>query len=183
MASGKASRAGRLSRAAPGYHGSTSGRGVSAVPIAKTQITPASTVILTDSSVLVALCDKTDPLARRAVEQLRSLNARRLRITPPVLTETWHLLQGAWLRRILIEWLIGIGTRVACPVEERGAIDDVWRWLEKYEDHEPDFTDAYLVIASADKRSSIWTFDTEFVHVWRHLDGSRVRLAFPISRR
>ena len=140
-------------------------------------------MILADSSVLVALCDRTDPLAPRALEQLRSFNARRLRITLPVLTETWHLLEGPWLRHILVEWLKGIAAPVVCPVEECGAIADVWRWLEKYDDHEPDFADAYLVIASTDKRSSIWTFDTEFAHVWRHLDGSRPRLTFPISRR
>jgi len=138
-------------------------------------------MILTDTSVLVALCDRTDPLASRAREQLRSLQARRLRITLPVLTETWHLLDGAWLRRILVDWLTGTGVPVICPVEERGTMEDVWRWLNKYKDHEPDFADAYLVIASAAKGVSVWTFDREFAKVWRRLDGARVRLAFPVQ--
>ena len=137
-------------------------------------------MILVDSSVLVALCDRSDPLAGRAMEQLRSLKEGRLRVTLPVLTETWHLLDAPWLRTILVQWLQGRALPIICPVEERKATPDVWRWLEKYEEHEPDFADAYLVIASADKKSSIWTFDREFSRVWRHLDGSRLKLTFPI---
>jgi predicted nucleic acid-binding protein len=136
-------------------------------------------VILVDSSVLVALCDRSDPLAGLAKEELRSLRVGQLRVTSPVLTETWHLLGEPWLRKILIHWLTGSRVPISCPVEERGAMGDVWRWLEKYGDQDPDFTDAYLVIASADKRSSVWTFDGEFAEIWRHLDGSRIKLTFP----
>ena len=138
-------------------------------------------MILVDSSVLVALCDRSDNLADRAMEQLRSLKQARLHVSLPVLTETWHLLDELRLRKILILWLRGGAALVTYPVEEKKAMGDVWRWLEKYEEHEPDFADAYLVIASADKKSSIWTFDREFAQVWRHLDGSRVKLTFPLA--
>lgn len=137
-------------------------------------------MILLDSSVLVALCDRSDALAPRAMEQLRALKQRPLQITLPVLTETWHLLETGWLRQILIDWVRGGAATVACPVEERDVLADVWRWLEKYQDHDPDFADAYLVIASAERKSSVWTFDREFAQVWRYLDGSRVRLTFPL---
>jgi len=137
-------------------------------------------MIWADSSVLVALCDRSDALAQRAVEQLQLLKGRKVGVTLPVLTETWHLLETAWLRKILVEWLRGGGATVESPVEQRDALGDVWRWLEKYEEHDPDFADAYLVIATAEKKSSIWTFDREFAHVWRQLDGARVRLAFPL---
>jgi len=137
-------------------------------------------MILVDSSVLVALCDRTDRLADSALRQLRSLKERNLRVTLPVLTETWHLLEEPWLRKILIEFLRARAIQVSSPVEEQKSLPKVWQWLEKYQDHDPDFADAYLVIASADKKSSIWTFDSEFSKLWRHLDGSRIRLTFPI---
>jgi len=33
------------------------------------------------------------------------------------------------------------------------------------------------VLASRDRRVRVWTYDDEFVTVWRRLDGSRVPLA------
>ncbi|HUO07842.1 MAG TPA: PIN domain-containing protein [Phycisphaerae bacterium] len=137
-------------------------------------------MILLDTSVLVALCDRSDHLADRAMHQLRSLKERNLRVTLPVLTEAWHLLEQPWLRKILIEWLRGRAVQIASAMEERQVIAEVWQWLEQYQEHDPDFADAHLVICAADKRSSIWTYDSEFAHLWRHLDGTRIRLTFPI---
>ena len=137
-------------------------------------------MILLDSSVLVALCDRDDSHAARAMQQLRSLKERNLRVTLPVLTETWHLLQEPWPRSILTEWLRARAVQIASTVEDQQTLSHIWQWLEKYADHDPDFADAHLVFAAADKKSTIWTYDTEFTRVWRHLDGSRIRLTFPI---
>jgi hypothetical protein len=71
------------------------------------------------------------------------------------------------LQELRIEWL-GL-------LEEETR--DVLLWLERYEEHEPDFADGELVVLSARDRSArVWTHDREFRSVWRRTDGGPVKL-------
>jgi predicted nucleic acid-binding protein len=55
---------------------------------------------------------------------------------------------------------------------------DVFDWMERYEDHEPDLADAQLAVLSSKKPDhSVWTYDDEFRTIWRRADGSRIPLA------
>jgi predicted nucleic acid-binding protein len=54
----------------------------------------------------------------------------------------------------------------------------VFEWLEKYNEHEPDWTDGYLAVVSArESKSKVWTYDRGFKTTWRRPDGSRIPLA------
>ena len=45
---------------------------------------------------------------------------------------------------------------------------EIFAWLAKYAEHDPDYADAELcVLAARDKRLRIWTYDSEFTRVWR----------------
>jgi hypothetical protein len=57
----------------------------------------------------------------------------------------------------------------------------VFDWMEKYADHEPDWTDGCLaVLCGRDRSLKVWTCDTEFRSIWRRPDGSTVPLAVRI---
>jgi len=54
---------------------------------------------------------------------------------------------------------------------------EIFAWLAKYAEHDPDYADAELcVLAARDKRLRIWTYDSEFTRVWRKSSGRRVAL-------
>ena len=56
--------------------------------------------------------------------------------------------------------------------------DDVFDWLERYAEHDPDLADAQLAVLCSKKSDyRVWTYDKEFQSVWRRLDGSRIPLA------
>jgi len=49
---------------------------------------------------------------------------------------------------------------------------EIFAWLAKYAEHDPDYADAELcVLAARDKRLRIWTYDSEFTRVWRKSSG------------
>jgi hypothetical protein len=55
---------------------------------------------------------------------------------------------------------------------------DVFAWLLKYAEHEPDWADACIaVLCGIDRSLSVWTFDQEFHTTWRRPDGTRIPLA------
>jgi predicted nucleic acid-binding protein len=135
-------------------------------------------VILIDTGPLVALCDQRDSRHRTALKHLETLARRRLAVCGPVLTEACfhlpHLAQRQRLSGLLdglrIQWL---------PVEhEAGFTVEVFDWLFKYADHEPDWADACLaVLSGADGGLKVWTYDREFRDVWRRPDGSAIPMA------
>lgn len=135
-------------------------------------------MILLDTAPVVALCDPSDALNPRALRDLDRLARRPLVLCQPVLTEVCFLLphpvQRQRLRRFLAEFAIE-----AYRAEDEGGLwFEVFDWLLRYQDHDPDWTDGYLAVVSGkEKRSSLWTYDAEFRTIWRRPDGTRVPLA------
>ena len=58
---------------------------------------------------------------------------------------------------------------------------DVFQWLAKYADHEPDWTDGCIAVLSGyHDRLKVWTYDREFKTTWRRQDGSSIPLAIKL---
>jgi predicted nucleic acid-binding protein len=135
-------------------------------------------VILVDSNPLIALVDPRDDLNERATADLVRLRRQRLVVVAPVLTEVCFALphphQRARLRQLLLRFSIQ-----PWPAADDAALwAEVFAWLDRYADHDPDFADGYLAIAcSLDRRLKLWTYDKEFRTTWRRADGSRIPLA------
>lgn len=136
-------------------------------------------MILLDTNVLVALVDERDQLHARARRDLRRLTGP-FAITSVVLSETCFLLTAGYLRqrvRLLIDRM---------PVDqielERAAWPDVFAWLERYAEHEPDLCDAMLAVMGNRSAASIWSYDKEFRTLWRGPDGKALRVV-PARRR
>jgi hypothetical protein len=80
------------------------------------------------------------------------------------------------------------GNEGAMATQERrsedGAVDDaaafrgaVFDWMERYAEHEPDWTDACLAVLSGDERAAkVWTYDRQFRGIWRRPDGGAISL-------
>lgn len=135
-------------------------------------------MILLDTGPLVALCDPGDALNPTAVRQLQRLARGPLVASLPVLTEACALLpyavQRRRLRRVLTEFAVSY-----YRVEDEPILWlEVFDWLERYRDHEPDWTDGYLAVVSGrESRARVWTFDREFRTIWRRPDGRPIPLA------
>jgi predicted nucleic acid-binding protein len=129
-------------------------------------------LILIDTGPLVALCDAQDSKHARAVAELPRLMGDSIRVCDPVLTEAcFHLRsprQRLRLRDVLDRFDI---QAIECNRYE------VFRWLEKYSEHEPDWADACLAILCEQERGAkVWSYDREFTTTWRMLDGRAVPL-------
>ena len=134
-------------------------------------------MILVDTGPLVAICDPRDGQHARAKRHLARLAPTGLRICDAVLTETcFHLpnqMQRRRLRAVIDELDIE-----SLPTHDRDFYDDVFGWLIKYADHEPDWADGCLVaLCSKDPGLKVWTYDREFQTTWRRLDGKTIPLA------
>jgi predicted nucleic acid-binding protein len=135
-------------------------------------------VILVDTTPLVALCDPRDRLHAKAVADLDRVAKRSIILCEPVLTEACFLLshrvQRARLQRLIAE--LGIG-----PLDIEDAADlrlEVFGWLGRYADHQPDWADGYLAVVSEHlKEARVWTYDREFRTTWRRPGGTRIPLA------
>jgi len=132
-------------------------------------------LILVDTNVLVALVDERERLHTTAKRDLKRFEKRELGVTTAVLTECAFLLPAKYLRQrlaFLVEQLA-----VAAVELEPPWLMDVFDWLDRYAEHEPDFADAQLAVISGRKRvDKVWTYDKEFRHIWRRLDGSKIPL-------
>lgn len=141
-------------------------------------------MILVDTGPLVALCDERDSLHARALREIDRLGRRKLVVLAAVLAESCFLLetpgQRARLRALLVRLLmLGLPEEPTEPFR-----DSVLDWLERYEDHEPDFADACLAVASTiETGAKVWTFDSEFKTIWRRPDGTKIPVAFGESHR
>jgi len=135
-------------------------------------------VILLDTAPLVALCDPRDALNRRALRDLDRLARDAFVLCSPVLTEACFLLshrvQRERLRRFLGEFSVA-----AYRTEDESRLWlEVFDWLIRYQEHDPDWADGYLAVVSEMERGSrVWTYDREFRTTWRRPDGTRVPLA------
>ena len=95
-----------------------------------------------------------------------------------VLTETCvhlpHLSQRLRMRDLLDE--LGVASFPLSP--DRAHRDEVFDWLAKYAEHEPDWADACLaVVCGRNSKAKVWTYDGEFRTTWRRPDGTRIPLA------
>jgi len=55
---------------------------------------------------------------------------------------------------------------------------EVFRWLARYAEHEPDWADGYLAVVSERKKDArVWTYDRAFRTTWRRPRGTRIPLA------
>lgn len=135
-------------------------------------------MILLDTTPLVALCDPRDGLNRRALRDLDRLAREPLVLCVPVLTEAASCcragLSASGLRRAL----------AALPIaayrndDEHQLWLDVFEWLLRYQEHDPDWTDGYLaVVAGIERQARVWTYDRKFRTTWRRPDGTRIPLA------
>jgi predicted nucleic acid-binding protein len=135
-------------------------------------------VILVDTTPLVALCEPRDALHARALRDVDRVARWPLRVCASVLTEACFLLEDSVQRRRLARILADIPILPLTVEDEANVWTDAFRWLERYADHEPDWTDAYLAVASShDRKAKVWTYDAEFRTTWRRLDGTRIPLA------
>lgn len=135
-------------------------------------------MILVDTAPVVALCDPRDGLHARAVADLDRLARGPLVVCGPVLTEACLLLQHA-VHRQRLERLVVELPLVPLPCDDESRLwRDVFRWLARYAEHEPDWTDGVLAVASGrERRARVWTYDREFRTIWRRPDGTRIPLA------
>jgi predicted nucleic acid-binding protein len=136
-------------------------------------------MILIDTTPLVALCDARDAHHERAWAELPAVRRgnRPILLCEPVLTEScFHLSERAQRRRL--RTLLQDLRAELLPPRGDLFLDSVFDWLEKYAEHLPDLTDAFLVIlAQAERRAKVWTYDAQFYKLWRRPDGSSVPLA------
>ena len=99
-------------------------------------------------------------------------------VCPPVLTEAVFLLDHPVQRRRLERLLLELPVLPWPNRDEPAFWRDVFAWLTRYEEHQPDWADGYLVIAATRvKGARVWTYDREFRTTWRRLDGKRVPMA------
>jgi predicted nucleic acid-binding protein len=135
-------------------------------------------LILVDTTPLVALCDEHDQHHDRARAELNRLPRGPLVISTCVLTEACFHLQSASLRRRLGDLITDLSI---VPVEDEAELGlwfEIFGWLERYAEHRPDLADGVLAVLSGrERRSTVWTFDSEFDVLWRRPDGTRIPLA------
>lgn len=132
-------------------------------------------MILVDATPLVALCDPRDRLHRRALADLDRVGRRGLALAESVLTEACFLLDHAILRARLEHVIVELPIRPWCPVDPGAFRLEVFAWLGRYAEHEPDWADGTLAVASAhEKKARVWTYDAEFRTTWRRPGGDRI---------
>lgn len=136
-------------------------------------------MILVDAGPLVALCDRRDARAPLARRHLKKLASQRFAVCEAVLVETcFHLAEHFHRQRLrtLLEELDAAPTAETGSLEFRG---EVFEWLARYADHDPDWSDACLAVLSGRHPDCrVWTYDREFRSIWRRPDGSAIALAF-----
>lgn len=135
-------------------------------------------MILVDTGPLVALCDRRDRHYRTAIGHLKGLVRSDLFVCEPVLSETCFHLPFPVQRLRLLRVLERFDVRPV-PIDDVPSFwKEVFDWLNKYEDHEPDWADAYLaVLCGRNRKYRVWTYDAEFRTFWRRPDGSRIPMA------
>lgn len=135
-------------------------------------------MILVDTTPLVALCDRRDSKHSAAVKHLASLAGDAFVTCEAVITETcFHLPHRSQRHRLraLLRDLDVLPLPVTC---DRDFWFEVFEWLGKYADHEPDWTDACLsVLSGRDETLKVWTYDREFRTMWRRPNGTAIPLA------
>ena len=135
-------------------------------------------MILVDTAPLVALCDARDSQHAIAVEQLGKLASAGLCTCEAVLMESCFHLPHREQRQRLHALLDALAIASLPGPCDRRFWSDVFHWLTKYAEHEPDWADACIaVLCGHDNRLKVWTYDREFRTTWRRPDGTVIPLA------
>jgi predicted nucleic acid-binding protein len=133
---------------------------------------------LIDTAPLVALCDARDSKHRTAFKHLKLLAAEQFAVCDAVLTETCFHLPHPSQRHRLRAMLRELSVQPLPVSNERAFWSDVFGWLAKYADHEPDWADGCLAVLSGrDKDLKVWTYDREFRTTWRRPNGTHIPMA------
>ena len=134
--------------------------------------------ILIDTTPLVALCDARDEKHRVAVKHLESLSASEFAVCDAVLTEACFHLPFRSQRQRLRALLDDLPAQPLSVANESAFWLEVFDWLIKYADHEPDWADGCLAVLSGrDTDAKVWTYDREFQTTWRRPNGTAIPLA------
>lgn len=135
-------------------------------------------MIVIDTTPLVALCDARDAKHRAALADLESMAAEDFAVCEAVLTEVCFHLPHRNQRLRLRGLLRDLNIQALPMTGEPTFWLDVFDWLAKYSDHDPDWADACLAMLRERNRTvSIWTYDREFRTTWRRLNGTVIPLA------
>jgi predicted nucleic acid-binding protein len=135
-------------------------------------------VILLETAPIVALCDSRDALHRRALRDLDRLASEPFVLCAPILTEACFLLSHAVQRERLQRFLAEFSVVAYRSEDETALWFEIFEWLIRYQEHDPDWADGYLaVISGMEMGWKVWTYDREFRTTWRRPDGSRIPLA------
>jgi predicted nucleic acid-binding protein len=135
-------------------------------------------VILVDTGPLVALCDARDAKHRVSVKQLESLAVEEFAVCDAVLAEACFHLPHRSQRARLRAFVHDLNVQPAPLNFEATLWSDVFEWLAKYADHEPDWADACLAVLSGrDRDLKLWTYDREFRTTWRRPNGTVIPMA------
>ncbi len=135
-------------------------------------------MILIDTAPLVALCDARDSKHPTAVKHLESLAGDEFATCDAVLTEACFHLPYQSQRHRLRALLHDLGAHPLPETHDSDFWFEVFAWLAKYVDHEPDWADACLAVLSGrDRELKVWTYDREFRTTWRRPNGTAVPMA------
>jgi predicted nucleic acid-binding protein len=134
--------------------------------------------ILVDTTPLVALCDARDGKHTIAAKHLESLRSNEFAVCDAVLVEACFHLPYRNQRQRLRAFLDVLGAQPVPVANEAAFRLEVFEWLAKYADHEPDWADGCLaVLCGRDKHAKVWTYDREFRTTWRRPNGTAIPLA------
>lgn len=136
-------------------------------------------MIFVDTTPLVALCDPRDRHHARAVKEIDRLAGRGgLFLCEPHLTEACFLLPRPSMRARLERVIVELSMRTWTPADADELRREVFAWLARYAEHEPDWADGWLAVASGRESSAkVWTYDSEFRTTWRRPDGTKIPMA------
>ena len=132
-------------------------------------------MILVDTTPLVGLCDADDACHSKALADFDRLAKESFALCEPVLTETCFML-GRPERRTRLAGLIEGYSMLPPPIADLVAFRaEVFRWLDRYAEHLPDWADACLAVLSQHHpRARVWTYDGEFRTTWRRPNGTKI---------
>lgn len=135
-------------------------------------------MILIDTGPLVALCDARDGKHKLAVKHLEMLAESELSVCEAVLTEACFHLPYRSQRLRLRALLRDLEIRQWSVSEDPNLRWEIFDWLVKYAEHEPDWADGCLAVLSGRaRRLKVWTYDREFRTTWRRPDGTVIPMA------
>ena len=132
-------------------------------------------MILIDTNVLVGLVNPRDQHHAHSISDLQRFRGSPMGVVTSVLVESCALLPLRDQRLLLRATLEAVPmTPLAAPLDMRREVFD---WLDRYADHEPAYADGELAVLSGrHRRWRVWTYDAEFLRVWRRPDGTRIPL-------